>query len=222
MDDVKMVLRMNRNKYDALKINLYKAGRNLEGELASMLARIYEESVPEEERKKVAERERSDYIEKEWQTTRVGALRICANGKEHFLLLDNHNRLLSLAQSFCTVKQKIGHMPFESICKYFSFAKPSDSATFEIYGSAIETNSRIFGLYDFDADKELLRIREYGDNGWRHYELTGVLDRMDYVSLMQDDISVRKLDDFFRDELNKNALISPPDEAEEVGQEIKL
>lgn len=213
MDDVKIVLRMSRARYDTLKVYLYKAGKSLETELNKTLMRIYEENVPQAEREETEKQEREDYITREWNLSRVGALRICANGKEHFLVLGSHNSFLSLTRTFCTIKEKIGRMPFESLCQYFSFGKPSDAATFEIYCTAIENNSRIYGLYDFDADKGIVRVREYDDGGWRHYDLTGVMDRMDYVSCIPD-ISVRKTEEVFKAEADRIALLSPQDNVE--------
>lgn len=218
MYDERVTLKLNSRKYDALAVGLFKAGKNLETELSEVLESLYKQYVSEEERERINDNSVPDSIEEQWRSTRMGALRICARGNPHYFTMDGRNNFYTLASDFKRVKGKLDYIPLETLKQYFVFGKPSEASTFEIYSEAIQNSSRIYGVYDFDADRQIVRKREYGADEWSVYDMKDVMEVLDRVAQIER-LSPRKREEFFREELACLALAPPAEETVEISLE---
>ena len=179
MNDEEITLFFNEKKLLALDKALLREGSSAEQELQVLLDKLYEEKVPEEERKLL---EAELQMERETEEARREAARRFAlvhfhEGDDDFFftseLRDSFYSVANLYRS--RLREEIGSYTLDSLVSMnFSCYEEISPTIYAVLCDAMPNDQRITALMEFDFDRDTVSVFGRGDNGWKTYALKDV------------------------------------------------
>lgn len=147
----KIKVDMHMHKLDALKVGLYRAGKDFQTEINETLSKLYAEYVSKEEQKAVDEMIYRDSLPYESAYERVRAVRIRKQSHLSDYGIYTAGGLFSLVSVCRALYAKTGRVTADNAGVHILRDSQINETTFNVLADAVNKDERVKGVYDFDS-----------------------------------------------------------------------
>lgn len=175
MPDVEITLFLNEHRFAALEQALSKQDSSVEDFLKHSFLERYESLISEERREEI-----ETLIQQEEQRQLeagrpFAVIHFHEESDDYHFTSELRNGFYSAAYRYQDeIQDKVGRQTLDSLALAFSEHQPIDGITFSVLCDAMERDTRITAVLEFDFDGGIVGVKEQEDMQWRVYRLKDV------------------------------------------------
>ena len=213
MNDEEITLYFNEKKLLALDKALLREGSSAEQELQVLLDRLYEERVPEGERKLLEaelQMEREEEEARREAARRFAVIHFHEGDEDFFFTSELRNTFYSVANLYRSqLREEIGSFTLDSIVgNHFSGYEEISPTIYAVLCDAMPNDPRITALMEFDFDHNAVSVYERDSRDWVTYTLKDVSYAM-YKAERKEGLRLESRHEIFATALEGKALEAP-------------
>lgn len=178
MSDVEITLFFNEHRLNRLNAILSERESNTEQVLLDALNHIYEQTVPENERRDIEnliQRETQEEAERREAARRFAVIHLGDGDESFHFTTDNCTDFFDISKVYHNdIRDKVGRYTLDSLADYFGEYQPINELTFSVLCDAMPNDPRITALVDFDFENNKVCVCDSSDNAWYTYSLDDI------------------------------------------------
>lgn len=198
MAETEIKIPINTHKLDALKVALYRAGKDFDLEIENLFEQFYTANVPAQERAEAEKQIRTDAAAEKEQEDCFAAIRL-VSGTETLCLTASGSNGLYLAASGCRdLLKDVEKYSLDTASRYFIDPNYIGENIFEVLTNAGK-NPLLKTVMEFDFDQCTVSIKEHGKKAvcYMMEDLTKAYEKAESVP----GISAEKREELLRKQL---------------------
>ncbi len=182
MNDFKLTNYLPALQAEALKKAIERKGGTVEEEVQAAMVRLYEEFIPQSDRNSIAKQMAMDEAEHQKDVDGYCLVQLHDVDDDCYFLMDSGENVYTIVSAYvhyCSGEESVYSL--DSLAQNFGEVDYLSQKVYESLVRAMPTDSSIRATLQFDFDKNVLRVSNGQDSGWKTYDLMDVGEAVDFA-----------------------------------------